>query len=163
MESWPFEWSKVLAVLRGEIILSFCFLGRTNRNWMLLDWVRLQWFAEENAFHVTKLVIPRHILWDFTRNNQRSQNKQPIRIYEQEAFLPLLTLTYMLSKQVPALYTLVYLRQLLISLQLDCIQFSLWFCFSKLPRIRVWQRPNLTSETNLEQAVGGYAYFSGPG
>lgn len=148
--------------MRGETILLFCFLTRRSRNWILLGLVRLT-ICKRNAFHVTKFVIPRHILRDLTRNSQRPQNKQPQRICEQETFLPLLTLTYMLSKQVPVPYTLVYSRQPLISLHLDGLQLSLWFWFLKLPGTGGWERPHLTRETELERAGGGYAHFSCPG
>lgn len=87
VSSWTESWSNGRAEhlndqrpslsWRRKTILPFCFLTGTSRNWILLGLVKLQRFAEANASHVTELVIPRHIFWDFTRNNQRPQNKQP--------------------------------------------------------------------------------------
>lgn len=72
-KSWLSSWPQAFAFVRRGTILPFCFLTGTSRNWILVGLVRRKRFAKENAFHVTELVIPRYILWDFTR----PQNKQP--------------------------------------------------------------------------------------
>lgn len=40
---------------------------------------KLKRFAKENAFRVTELGIPRHILWDFTRNKLEAPKQTALK------------------------------------------------------------------------------------
>lgn len=60
---------------------------------------------------MTKLVTARHMLWGFYQEQPEVPKQTALKDCEQEVYLPLLTSTYMLSKHVPVLCTLVYPRQ----------------------------------------------------
>lgn len=148
--------------MRRERVLLFCFLTGTSRNWSLWGLVRLR-ICKSECFSCDQAGYSQAHTLGFHQEQPEAPKQTALKDLWTGSVFPLLTLTYMLSKQVPALSTLVCLRQPLISLQLDGLQLSLWFWFLKLPRIGGWERPDLTRDTDLEQAVGGYACSSGFG
>lgn len=142
------------AVVRRERILFFCFLTGTSRNWSLWGLVRLK-ICKRECFSCDQAGYSQAHTLGFYQEQPEAPKQTALNDLWTGSVFPLLTLTYMLSEQVPTLSTLVCLRPPLISLQLDGLQLSLWFWFLKLPRIAGWKRPDLTRDTDPEQAVGG--------